>query len=562
MIYREYIYDAFSTTGLIKMSVNAEPGLKRGEPERTKCDRNPEKQPDDDVKCTEDEFYDVISWQCYDKENAFETDDANGHPFCYKKKGLQNVVKHSRRVVRDPLSVDFSGRYPHNRLPITESDLRKLVGPDEEWGKDWQDVWWFEDLNKLRGFYEFHLLGEVEINPFDDPLSIIKATTKMRNDFERRLRQRVNNNEFDDVNVRVQGDSTGDRMDASTGLIMAAQAGLPAVINIFAENGADVDAATYEAANYLGPGSNTALHMAVNVMMLADEFAERGEYHQTYMSVQRRKRYDEQMKRVLDCVSQLIYHGADIDLKNSAGFTPIMIACGAQMKETVVWNEFGEGILNDDVLDWRFEALRLLLKGAVLQDTNPSTTGVNATDNTKQTALHHACRHTDEVAVELLLSQEGINKDAQDEKGMTALHRVCNVKAWSHKCAEDSFRQLETLTLLLNGGVLWTPRDEDNRTALDMLKVPLTEQDIIDVRFGGYFGGREHASEIKETLEIRRRSLLDVWSKFQRLQWEARNLRASTCARLAPSGRDVCESNTDCEWFDDMGGLCGLRQGH
>jgi len=472
--------------------------------ELPKCHMNIRKEPDISpifpANCSKDQFFDLIQRECVDDvENAFLTDDVNGFPFCYVKKGLQHHVR-ATRSVRNPQSVDYNGRYLHDETLITEKDVRKLLGPEEDYGKFWEQVWWFEELDKLRGFYQFWLQ-----NASDDPFSLFSATDQERNTFVAELRERVTAGRFTDVNVHVLGDDSDPdaTMDNSTGIIMAAQSGLSEVIDIFEGMGGDVNATTRQAPG--AAGENTALHMAVNVMMLADGFANEDAYDGTVNDM---LLYNTQMGRVLDCVKRLIYHGANIDAQNSAGFTPIMIACGAQRYK------IAPRALVELSEDWRSKALCELLLASTDLD-------VNVIDEFHgQTALHHACKHSDVSAVQALLKQRGIDKNVQDAWGMTPLHCVCDVKGWLHDTAQRGDNYAELTQLLIDNGADLLLLDYRNRTARDMLHEQESTSgfnidiDTVSIRFGSYYYDDEFLEKIQTVIVERREELLTIFDKF------------------------------------------------
>jgi ankyrin repeat protein len=109
----------------------------------------------------------------------------------------------------------------------------------------------------------------------------------------------------------------------------------------------------------------------------------------------------------VEAIRLLLEKGADVNLNNNAGYTPVMAASGLGSRDHDTRGRF----LTEDVQTQSIEALKVLLKAGA---------DINATDNRGQTPLHGAAfwGWTDVVQ---FLADNGAKVDARDNQGKTPL---------------------------------------------------------------------------------------------------------------------------------------------
>jgi len=392
------------------------------------CENN--KVEDQEKECREHQFWDVISYDCRDKADAFVTDESVPPPFCYDEDNLRRMLK--------------SGgvkRYPHNQIPMTQRDLDKLKPV-----KKWWEIWWFGELNDLRGFYK------ATFWPFSNnaisPMALLEASTDECGRIQSRFRKRVVLNTFFDAHWQ------SDAVNGTTGLMMAIQTGILGIVRMFLVHDTNV--------NVRDNQRNTALHLAVNVIALASTFAREGHYDNYG------PQYNSRMEKAHHIVGNLLNHHADVNAVNSRGFTPLMLLCGAG--EGAVHSKFQGKTITRSVIGLLMNALA----------------DVNLADSDGQTALHHACQRSDIEAVIVLLSATKIDVTAKDARGRTALHTACDIhllipyfesQNMSAECAIDHWRVVKVLHYYMNVDYMnyalvsgpAISRDSNGLTAQDML---------------------------------------------------------------------------------------------
>jgi ankyrin repeat protein len=373
--------------------------------------------------CSADQFYDIVTMGCHDKNDAFVTDATVAPyppPFCYAPDTLRNMVRLGNKLV-----------YPHNQIPITPNDLA-MIRNSGSTRKNRSNIWWFPILNALRGYYK------------DNP--VILQNTPMEGagitvylELLETFGARENLGTFTDVNVKCDDSGT-------TGLIMAAQAAIPVAVKSFLSFDADVNGH-----DDLG---NTALHASVRVMANVAAFGDMGRYESDDMS----DKYNDKMTEMRYVAALLIDGGANEAAETSSGFTPIMIACGAGSNQVNANRTFRDQINN------------------VLKDLISSQYNGNNTDNNGLTALHHAARHHDEAAMNVLLKEgPALNVNVRDKQGRTALHHACaleysmfvHVLTNNMPGPKDS-HALRVVDVLLNHGADPGIRDYSGVLARDM----------------------------------------------------------------------------------------------
>ncbi|NXP35973.1 ASB10 protein, partial [Leiothrix lutea] len=105
-------------------------------------------------------------------------------------------------------------------------------------------------------------------------------------------------------------------------------------------------------------------------------------------------------------VQLLLHHGAELEVKNKEGQTPLNAACAQQHQP--------------QDMDRYYRVCQLLVEGGA---------SVNAADRDRQHPLHLACKNANAQIAELLLAR-GANVNVMNYGGNTALHNILQVAAY------------------------------------------------------------------------------------------------------------------------------------
>ena len=299
------------------------------------CENN--EAEDRDNECSADQFWDVISYGCHDKTDAFVTDDTVAPAFCYDTDNLRKMVK-----------AGGSMRYPHNQIPMTDRDLYKLKPPKKYW-----EVWWSGPLNEIRGFLEATFSNDAV-----SPEALFKADSKLNNSVRHMFEMRSVLGTFDDALWKCEA------LDGTNGLIMAAESGVHEIVDLFIKKGVHLNSHDNQ--------YNTALHKAVSVIAIASTFALHGHYAGRDFDL---NGYFGRMGKANQVMLVLLVDETNVNAANNRGFTPLMIACGAG--ELAVHSFVNNQSPTKD-------ARRILMRDERID--------FNLSDNDGRTALHHACQ--------------------------------------------------------------------------------------------------------------------------------------------------------------------------
>ena len=346
----------------------------------TVCENN--ESEDRDNECSADQFWDVISYGCHDKADAFVTDNSVAPPFCYDTDNLRKLVK-----------AGGSMRYPHNQIPMTQRDLDKLK-PVEP--KHYSQIWWFCQLNDLPGFYK-----DILTNDIFTPMALFEADNDALKDVVTLFQDRAAEGTFYDADYQYRG------RHGTTGLMMAVQTGVPSLVQVFRSLGADVNGHDNE--------GDTALHLAVHVICQASQNAHWGLYDDYDLPF----KYYATTTRHINMLEYLIMNDADVNAVCIGGYTPLMLACGAG--RTPIHSVLGD-----------VNVIRLTVDQLI-----KASADINLADNNGRTALHHACKHADVQTVMSLLSQPDVVVHAKDARGWTPLDAACDVRSLTQNLAVD-----------------------------------------------------------------------------------------------------------------------------
>jgi ankyrin repeat protein len=302
------------------------------------------------------------------------TDDSVAPPFCYDVDNLRWMAKSGGSM-----------RYPHNQIPMTQRDINKLK-PVEP--KDYSQIWWFCQLNDLRGFYRAILTNDII-----SPMALFEADNDALKDAVTEFQDRATEGTFYDADYR-----NGDLID-TTGLMMAVQTGVTSLVQVFRSLGADVNDHDNE--------GHTALHLAVHVICLASQNAHRGNYDDYDLPF----KYYAITTRHINMLEYLIMNDEDVNAVNIGGYTPLMLACGA-------------GRISIHSVLGGVNVIRLTVDQLI-----KASADINLADNNGFTALHHACKRADVQTVISLLSQPDIDVHAKDSRDRTPLDTACDVRS-------------------------------------------------------------------------------------------------------------------------------------
>lgn len=105
-------------------------------------------------------------------------------------------------------------------------------------------------------------------------------------------------------------------------------------------------------------------------------------------------------------VQLLLHHGADLEVKNKEGQTPLNAACAQHHQP--------------QDMDRYYRVCQLLVENGA---------NINAADRDRQHPLHLACKNANAQIAELLLAQ-GANVNVMNYGGNTALHNILQVAAY------------------------------------------------------------------------------------------------------------------------------------
>ena len=338
----------------------------------TVCENN--EAEDRDGECSADQFWDVISYGCHDKADAFVTDDSVAPPFCYDGDNLREMIKSGGTM-----------RYPHNQIPMTQRDIDKLKPVERK-------IWWYCQLNDLRVFYKAILTDDTR-SYARGPGALFEADNDALKDVVMKFQNRATEGTFYDADYR-DGD-----LNSTSGLLMAVQPGVPSLVQVFTSLGADVND---DRDNY----GNTALHLAVNVICMASNHARHGRYDDGDLPF----KYYARTTRHINMLEYLIMNVADVNEVNNEGFTPLMLACGAG--KYPVHSVLG-GV----------NVIRLTVDQLIRASADINVVG----GRKRLTALHHACIRSDVQTVMNLLSQPDIDITAEDARGRTPIDAACDI---------------------------------------------------------------------------------------------------------------------------------------
>jgi ankyrin repeat protein len=193
-------------------------------------------------------------------------------------------------------------------------------------------------------------------------------------------------------------------LNSTTGLLMAVQTGVTSLVQVFISLGAYVNGDRDN-------NGNTALHLAVDVICTASNHARHGRYDNHEMDLP--FTYYTRTTRHINMLEFLIMNGAGVKV-NNAGFTPLMLACGA-----------GRGPVHSVV--GGVNVMRLAVDMLAEASGN-----INVVDGSGKTALHHACNHADVEAVKSLLATDHndyIDVYKTDYRDRTPLDAACDLRS-------------------------------------------------------------------------------------------------------------------------------------
>ena len=278
-------------------------------------------------------------------------------------------------------------RYPHNQKPMTQRDIDKLKQQEE------QKIWWYCQLNDLRGFYRAILTDRNTRSYAMRPWALLDGKNNEAKDVVMNFQNRATEGTFYDADYR-DGD-----LNSTTGLLMAVQTGVTSLVQVFISLGAYVNGDRDNK-------GNTALHLAVDVICTASNHARHGRYDDYDLPFI----YYARTTRHINMLEYLIMNDAGVKVNNE-GFTPLMLACGA-----------GRGPVHSVLGGVNVMRLTVDMLAEASGD-------INVVDDSGKTALHHACKRADVEAVIRLLAEDHIDVYKTDSRDMTPLDAACDVKS-------------------------------------------------------------------------------------------------------------------------------------